>query len=1019
MVSVISSRPVAVAVFLAAAAASRVHPAEFERPLFQRDVQPLLQKHCVVCHGPDEAESGLRLDLADRAYARLESGTRAVVPGNPDASELMVRVTATDDAERMPPEGDPLTDEEVSILRRWIENGARYEEHWAWQPVRPISLPAVQNTDWVSQPIDRFVLARLEAAGLSPSPRARPETLVRRLAYDLTGLPPQPADTAAFLNSPDEAHWEQLVDRMLASPHFGERWGRHWLDVARYADSDGYEKDRPRPNAWRYRDWVIQAINDDMPFDRFTVEQLAGDLLPQATPLQKLATAFHRQTLTNTEGGVDQEQFRVEAVFDRTETTAAVWMALTLTCARCHSHKYDRISQTEYYRLFSFFNAADEATTDVIRSEADQRDYERRRKEYDRKLAALTTQYNTVLASVADQVRKQLEELQARIRQPSRPLTVRSPAIVQAAADNGVRLQISDAGDIRAAGARPDKTTCTITLQSDGKPFFGFRLSALAGEDLPSGGPGRADNGNFVLTGVEAFVSDTDDFAQAVSVPLVLAESTYSQKNFDAADVLSEGSRTGWAVGGRTGQDHRLTVYAAGNFDSRSARFCRIVLRQEYGGRHTIGRFRIELLNEPHPLKSLPEPVRAAVVRPAQDRTPADQRALTDYAASFLPQTARLQQQLEELKRQAPKPPFMSVRIMTTADRETRVLHRGDFLQPDEQVHPGVPEILGRHHPLTSRNPDRPPDRLDFARWLVHPDHPLTARVTVNRIWAHLFGRGIVPTLNDFGVRGELPSHPELLDWLAGQFSGELKWSRRRLIRMIVLSSTWRQASDHRPELFDTDPGNRLLARQNRFRVEAEIVRDLYLAAGGLLRRQVGGPSVFPPLPPGVAELSYAGNFKWKTSPGDQAWRRGMYTFFKRTAPHPTLISFDCPDSNTTRLQREISNTPLQALITLNNEVFVQAARGLARLARGAGVGSDEDRVRWTLQRCLVRVPESQEIARFVDLLQTARLWYQQHPDQAKKLVGSDGDEEQIVDQAAWIIVARMILNLDEFIVRD
>jgi len=761
--------------------------------VFARDIQPLLAKHCLLCHGPDEAEAGLRLDVAEQAYAKLESGARAIVPGDAEASELLRRVAATDEFARMPPEGEPLSADQIALLRGWITAGAKYEQHWAYRPVMQPALPPVNNESWGRGPIDRFVLARLEQAGISPSPQADRATLIKRLYYDLVGLPPTPDEVDAFESDDRPDAYERLVDQLLDSEHFGERWGRHWLDKARYADSDGYEKDRPRPNAWRYRDWVIDAINRDMPFDQFTIEQLAGDLLPEASPMQKLATAFHRQTLTNTEGGVDQEEFRVEATFDRTETTGSVWMALTLICARCHSHKYDQIPQREYYQLFAFFNNTNEANLELAENEKSLARYHEQKAEHDAKVVRLE---------------EQLAEAKAKL-QP----------------------------------------------QTD------------ASED------------------------------------------------------------------------------------------------------ETI---------------------------------------------------AKLAAELAELKKNAPKPPTVSVAVMAPANRQTRILHRGDFLQPGEDVNANALAVIQQVHPLQSRRGDGPADRLDLARWLVDPNHPLTSRVTVNHVWAHLFGRGIVPTVNDFGVRGEAPTHPELLDWLAWHFPRDMGWSRKTLIKTIVTSAIYRQSSHHRPQLQEIDPTNRLLARQNRLRVEAEIIRDLHLAASGLLSEKIGGPSVFPPLPSGVAELSYANNFKWKTSEGEDRYRRGMYTFFKRTSPHPTLVSFDCPDSNTTKLQRDTSNTPLQALATLNNEVFTEAAQAMARRVLSDGGDSDVERLTYALRLCIARKPDAAEIGRFENLMQSARDYYAAHPEDAKAATQRHAANEiPQAENAAWVATLRMVMNLDEFIVRD
>ena len=722
-------------------------PARGEQPVdFRHEILPILSGSCLECHGPDEEtrEAGLRLDQRESATSELESGAYAIVPDQPDASELIRRVSSDDEDERMPPEGDPLTAEQIAKLTAWVAGGASYEEHWAYRALSDAPPPSVANESWVRNPIDRFVLARLESEDVEPSPEADRYILIKRLHYDLLGLPPEPAEVDRFLNDASPDAYEQLVDRLLASPHFGERWGRHWLDKARYADSDGYEKDNPRPDAWRYRDWVIRAINEDMPFDRFTIEQLAGDLLPDGGPLAQLATAFNRQTLTNTEGGTDQEEFRVAAVMDRIETLGTVWLGLTVGCARCHSHKYDQITQTEYYQLFAFFNNGDETKTNV------------------------------------------------------------PPSVYQS-----------------------------------GK----------------------------------------------------------SKKELKDIRVLSERS---------------------------------------------------------------------------EDR------------------------------------------------RTTHRLHRGDFLQPQEEVRADTLDCLP---PLAAGSEDQPLNRLDLARWLVGGENPLVPRVAVNHLWLNLFGEGLVATVNDFGVRGEPPSHPALLDWLAGE-SIRRGWSRKAMIKLIATSATYRQQSRHRPELAERDPANRLLARQNRFRVEAEIVRDLALASSGLLSAKIGGPSVFPPLPEGIAELSYADNFKWATSQGEDRYRRGMYTFFKRTAPYPNLITFDCPDSNTTSVKRSRSNTPLQALQTLNNEVFHEAAQALAKRVLQAESKGDngEDVARLTagFRFCIVRPPQTEELAALQSVLVASRDYYASQADEAKQLVGEHRAENvSLAENAAWVATLRVVLNLDEFLTRE
>lgn len=1006
---------------------SGVNPANrVSEARFSRDIQPLLAKHCIVCHGPDDAEAGLSLVDPAAAVARLDSGQTAIVPNRPEESELLHRVTSTDPSLRMPPEGERLSDEEIAHLRSWIQNGANFETHWAYRPVTEPVLPSLPPdplaTDpWVQSPIDLFVLAQLRHAGLEPSPSADRATLIKRLSYDLIGLPPTPEQVDAFVADSSRDAYENLVDRLLASTAFGERWGRHWLDKARYADSDGYEKDKPRPDAWRYRDWVIRAINEDLAYDQFTIEQLAGDLLPAASAEQRLATAFHRQTLTNTEGGVDKEEFRVEATFDRTETTGAIWMGLTMTCARCHTHKYDQITHREYFQMFAFFNSADETNTDVAISAEALRQYEDEKAEYDRQLEPLERQVAQTKTDLRPQIESWTAEMTAKLNAESAsPVTFETATVLAAKAASQAELIADPDGSVLVTGPVPDQDQYTIDLALPELPLTGIRLETMTDESLAKQGPGRAPNGNFVISRIRLYASGDREFAEPVELPIATAEADFSQQKFSAAGALSDEAKSGWAISPQMGKPHQWTGLIAEPVSSMPYRFLRVVIEQSYGGEHTLGRFRIATRTGSDPLAALPTEVADALRIDSEKRTPQQHDAIALHVARLDPQAAKPIDQLAKLKAKPPASPLMSVRVIGPATRTTRLLHRGDFLQPAEEVTSDAMEIIASTHPLRSRHADQPADRLDLARWLVDPRHPLTSRVSVNQVWAHLFGRGIVPTVNDFGVRGELPTHPELLDWLAWQFSHDMQWSRKRLIKTILMSATYRQASTHREELNQADPTNRLFARQNRLRVPAEVIRDLHLGVSGLLSQKVGGPSVFPPLPPGVAELSYANNFKWTTSDGEDAYRRGMYTFFKRTSPHPTLISFDCPDSNTSLLQRESSNTPLQALVTLNNGVFTEAAQAFASRVLRESDGDDRQRLTYALRLCIARQPQGAELERFEQLLATARRYYQSHPEDAGLLAAQHRwDGVKVEENAAWIATLRMVMNLDEFIVRD
>ena len=1001
---------------------------------FVRQIRPLLQKRCVECHGAEAQEGGLRLDVRSVALEGGDSGY-AIVPGKAAEGALIQRVTSNDPELRMPPEGDPLSEAEVALLKRWIEQGAEWpasaddetagNDHWAYQPVTSPQ-PPLKETG-ASHPIDAFVRARLKAAGLAPSPEADRYTLVRRLYLDLLGLPPSIEEVDAFVNDSSPDAYEKLVDRLLQSPHYGERWGRHWLDLARYADSDGYEKDRPRPNAWRWRDWVIDAVNRDMPFDQFTVEQLAGDLLPNATDMQRLATAFHRQTLTNTEGGTDQEQFRVEACFDRVETTGTVWLGLTLTCARCHTHKYDAISQREYYRLFAFFNNGDETNTDVPISDEALAKYETDRAAWSEELKTLQSQFDAEKTKLAPA----LTDWEAAFRSQlaaadSKPVEWQVLTFDSQQATSKAKFVRQDDGSYLVEGTTPDKDEYTLELQLpefDSKvPVSGLKIETIPDERLPSKGAGRMQNGNFVLSDLRVFAAEVEKLTAKNVVAIGTASADFSQEKFPPEHAFDgDKARTGWAVSPKMTEAHSAGFLFAAPLETTAKTRFQVVLDQQYGGQHTIGRFRISLRLGTNPRDGIPADVLAILDVAADGRSAEQTTRLTEWFATRHESTAKLLASIEKLKSAEPKRPFMQVRVVTqraSNPRTTHVFRRGEFLEPlkDREIIPASLTVLPELQPRSKESRDR----LDFARWLVSKENPLTPRVTVNHVWKQLFGRGIVPTVNDFGVRGEAPSHPLLLDWLANEFRSTLKWSRKDLIRLIVTSETYRQSSNHRDDLVAKDPTNVLLGRQNRLRAEAEIVRDIGLSVSGLLSEKVGGPSVFPPIPPGVAELSYAGNFRWEDSKGEDRYRRGMYTFFKRTSPHPNLVSFDCPDANTTCFQRQASNTPLQALILLNNQVFTEAAHAFAkRLLAGADT-SDADRLNKAFRLCVARKPSDAELNELVSLLQSARDWYKSHDGDTKQLAGDRSPEDvTAAEYAAWMATSRILLNLDEFITRN
>ncbi|MDA9962708.1 PSD1 and planctomycete cytochrome C domain-containing protein [Opitutales bacterium] len=977
----------------------------------------ILAENCLDCHGPDKKKrkGDLRLDQHEGATKDL-GGHKAIDPGNPDKSELLIRLHPEDEDDLMPPKKTErsLTQKEIGVLRQWITAGAPYPTHWAYRSIESSIPPKVNNESDVLNPIDRFVLARLDSLDQKPSPRADRRTLVKRLHYDLLGLPAPIKRVDTFVEDQSPEAYSKLVNELLRSPHFGERWGRHWLDMARYADSDGYEKDKARPSAWRFRDWVIQAINDDLPYDRFTIEQLAGDLIPEATEEQRLATAFHRQTLTNTEGGTDKEQWRVAAVMDRVETTGSVWLGLTLTCARCHDHKYDNISQDNYYQLFAFFNNGDETTHTVTKSKDGNKNFKEGKASHDKKVAELEKRIKNLLSSRRDDQGKWEEQTKARIAAIKNPIAHHPIKLAEFTKLEDYKLVRQVDNSVFVEKLSHDTATFHIdaTVDTGGKPITGFRIEVFADPKLPSKGPGLASHGNFVLNEFRAFVVDLVDADKRRPLIFYSARADFSQKGWDVKGAIDGIEKTGWAISSEMGKSHQAAFRLGKPLLNKNPGRLRFELAQLYGSRHVIGRFRIMAVTGEESDDFAPEDIRQAILTDASKRSDAQRKLLADHFTKTDPEVGKLRKQLEDLRKKAPKTPTMSVRVITQRKgnpRKTHVFRRGEFKQPLHEVHPNGLTVL---HPLKARDEQESGDRLDFARWLVEPSNPITPRVTVNQIWGHLFGYGLVRTPGDFGIRGEAPSHPDLLDWLAHYFVEDAKWSRKKLIRLIVHSSTYRQSSVHRSEFVQLDPNNKLLHRQNRFRVEAEIVRDLNLALAGLLSYKVGGPSVFPPLPSGIANLSYANSFKWNTSKGEDRYRRGLYTFFKRTSPHPNLLTFDCPDSNVACVKRNRSNTPLAALVTLNNATFTEAAKAFAERMLKEALPEDEKRIAHGFRLCVARTPEPHETLAFLALLNESRSWFKKNPEDAKAFAGDP-------EIAAWAATSRIILNMDEFLTRE
>ncbi len=988
-------------------------PALPEKVDFNRDVRPILSENCFKCHGfdPKARDSGRRLDTREGALKETD-GVRAIVPGELKGSDLHVRIHSTDKDDQMPPpkSGKKITTRQMAILDRWIEQGAPYDMHWAFKrPVSPV-IPATKDVSWPRNAIDRFVLARLETEGLAPSPEADGYNLVRRLFLDLIGLPPSPEEADAFVTDASPDAYEKLVDRLLASPHYGERWARRWLDLARYADTNGYEKDRPR-NIWPYRDWVINALNAGMPFDQFTIEQLAGDLLPHATREQRVATGFHRNTMLNEEGGIDPLEFRYHAVVDRVGTTGTTWLGLTVQCAQCHTHKYDPITHQEYYQFMAFLNNADEPDMDL--PPVDAAAQEGARQEKLRKLLAdLPDKWpagNPPLDAEArhEVIERRFGEWMERERAravrwtPLRPVAMKSDSPLLTVQPD---LSVLASGDIQK--------TDVYELKFGNVPrgTTAIRLEALPDSSLPGHGPGacfyEGPKGDFFLG---EFVVSTG----GQPVKFVRASESYAKNNFGknggtAASAIDGDPQTGWSCADRPGEAHEA-VFVPEVPLAAEAFGLKMIFGRHYAC--PLGRFRISVTTDEREAvaSSMPDEI-SRLLLIADEQLTADNRQL--LREQFLLTAPELAAAAKEVRALRQGPTYPTTLVMQERPKEnarpTFIHNRGEFLQPTDRVEPGVIAALG------SFPADAPPNRLGLARWLVSPDNPLTARVTVNREWAAFFGRGLVKTIGDFGFQGEAPTHPELLDWLAVEFMRD-GWSLKRLHKLIVTSATYRQTSRVTPELVARDPENKLVARGARFRLEAETIRDSALRVSGLLSEKLGGPSVRPPQPDGVGETAYGGA-KWTADTGESRYRRSLYTFTKRTAPFALYNSFDAPTGESCIARREVSNTPLQALALLNDVIFLEAARAvggpLAALERPM-----EDRVRTVFRRCLTRPPTDDEVALVAGFFTVQKERFAKGELDAKALAG-DGPGD-VNERAAWMAVARALLNLDEAITRS
>ncbi len=1045
--------------FLSAGLLAAATSSAAERIDFNRQVRTILSDKCFLCHGPDEAtrEADLRLD--DRTVA---IDFNAIVPGSPEQSELIARITSNDPDLVMPPPttGKKISTAEVQALTNWILDDAPYDAHWAFVVPQRVDLPSVQNTAWPRNEIDHFVLAQLESEFLSPSPAADPATLARRLSLDLIGLPPTPAQLDQITqggNQSSSDSIERLIDQLFDSPHFGERWARWWLDAARYSDSAGYEKDMQR-SVWFYRDYVIDAMNRDVPYDQFVIEQIAGDLLPGATQSQRVATGFLRNSMTNEEGGADPEQFRIEGMFDRMDAIGKAILGITTQCAQCHTHKYDPISHAEYYQMFAALNDFHESCITVYTpDQAHRRDeITTSIEEIENRLRESTTDWKTQVAVWADAVAAAQPKWNA-VKPTAVPF-------------EGQKFRILDDGSIVSESYAPTKVSNDFSLTKDVGTITALRLDALTHPQLPRGGPGRSIDGTGALTEFKFTIKPTAKDAKPIQVKFVRAiadvnpaqrdlKPQYRNKEADKdkrvvgpIEYAFDGDEnTAWTTDldpGRNNQSRHAIFVAESPIVVDGEAELTFTMVQKHGGWNSddnqnflVGRYRFSITDaETIPTSTIPTSILPILEIAAEKRSTAQWLELFSAWRLTQPTMEQANAEIETLWKQYPETATQLVVQSTGQPRETFVLNRGDFLSPLAKVTPAAPEFL---NPLPSSDV---PDRLRFAQWLVSHESPTTPRVIVNRIWQAYFGQALVATPEDFGFQSAPPSHPELLDFLARELV-DSGWSLKHIHRLIVQSATYRQSSTAPSEVWQNDPNNVSLARGPRVRVEAEIVRDLVLSAAGLLDTTVGGPSVYPPAPRFLFEppTSYGPKI-WNLNTDSDQYRRSLYVHQYRSVPYPPLQVFDAPKADAACVRRERSNTPLQALVLLNEPQFVAAARGLAsRVLReiqspsaisdadvnAAAAQLDRQRVVHAFRLCTSRIPAADEVDVLIELLRDQRIQLVdasnigEPNERLQEMIGVPIDAclqltgQTPAELAAWIVVSRTILNLDETITKS
>jgi len=986
---------------------------------YQRQIKPLLTKHCYACHGPDRngQDNELRFDLREVA---LES---AIEPGDASSSEMILRMSTEDVEERMPPitvKAPPPSAEDIALLRRWIDEGAEYQDHWAW--VLPKQVEPPEGDRWGQTLIDRFIRASHLEQALKPAPEADRRTLIRRLSFDLTGLPPTVEQVDAFLADGSPQAYQRVVDRLLASPHFGERMAMYWLDLVRYADTGGYHGDNQRDH-FPYRDYVIDAFNENYPFDRFIREQLAGDLLPNATQQQMIASGFNRLNMTTREGGAQPKEYMAIYAADRVRNTVSLFLAITFSCCQCHDHKYDPYTTRDFYSMAAFFADIEETAVGTQKPLV--------------LLDQLQTQRVYDLDQAVQSATKLLEgesafwdAAQAKWEADQKPADDSDWQLVnnlQMESDQGGAFKRLKDGSLLAESKRAPMDTYTITLPVPSGGLSAIQLELLPDESLPQNGPGRAENGNLVLSEVEVFRGEQQ-------APVKEAIASHSQKNWDIAATIDGEPETGWAIRPRVGEG--ISAYfeltePIGSADSdpqkRAPEKLTIHLRQLYGSGYLIGRLRVFTTGLEAPLAQVKpllayKPVYDALAIPPKKRSSKQNALLREHFRATSPETKSVRKLVADAKaeKNAINEHARKVLVSTSTEpRMVRILPRGNWQdETGEIVQPAVPAILGS----LKLAPDGTGTRLDLANWLTEADNPLVARVFVNRLWKLLFGRGLVKSLGDFGSQGTLPSHPELLDSLAVDFV-QNGWDIKRLIRRMVLSKTYRQSSDTTDETLGRDPENSYFARQGRFRLDAEMIRDNALSVSGLLVPKVGGQSVRPYQPVGyLAHLNFPPR-TYQHDTGENQYRRGLYTFWQRSFLHPAMALFDAPAREECTVERPQSNTPLQALLLLNDPTYVEAARVFAAKILSEGGSGDRERLDYAFQQALARNIESSERQVLHDLLAKHRTHYRAHPQEAEETLAvglaKAPEELDAAELAAWTSVARTVLNLHETLTRN